>query len=41
LDYWGSSGIVFATAKKFLNNNWKIVFSSRNIKNLEIAKKII
>ena len=34
----GSSGIGYATAKKFLDNNWKVVISSRNKKNLLQAK---
>ena len=37
----GSSGIGFATAKKFLNNNWRVVISSKNNIKLENAKKII
>lgn len=34
-----SSGIGLATAKKFLNENYKVVISSRNIKKLEEVKK--
>tara|TARA_B100001123_G_C15155685_1_gene965379 strand:+ start:435 stop:1196 length:762 start_codon:yes stop_codon:yes gene_type:complete len=34
----GSSGIGFATAKKFLNENWIVVISSRNIEKLKKAK---
>ena len=34
-----SSGIGLATAKKFLNENYKVVISSRNIKKLEKAKQ--
>ena len=34
-----SSGIGLATAKKFLNENYKVVISSRNITKLEKAKK--
>ena len=37
----GSSGIGFATAKKFLNNNWKVVISSRNNEKLLRAKNLI
>ena len=37
----GSSGIGFATAKKFLNNNWKVIISSRNNKKLLRAKNLI
>ena len=37
----GSTGIGFATAKKFLNNNWKVVISSRNYEKLDTAKKEI
>jgi short-subunit dehydrogenase len=37
----GSSGIGFATAKKFLNNNWKVVISSRNAEKLSLAKEKI
>ena len=37
----GSSGIGYSTAKKFLDNNWKVVISSRNYKNLQNAKKEI
>ena len=35
----GSTGIGFATAKKFLDKNWKVVITSRNLKKLEDAKK--
>ena len=35
----GSSGIGFATAKKFLKNNWIVIISSSNIQKLEDAKK--
>ena len=35
----GSTGIGFATAKKFLDNNWKVVISARNTDKLESAKK--
>ena len=35
----GSTGIGFATAKKFLYNNWKVVISARNNDKLESAKK--
>ncbi len=34
----GSSGIGFATAKFFLNNNWTVIISSSNIKKLNKAK---
>ena len=34
----GSSGIGFATAKYFLNNNWTVIISSSNIKKLNKAK---
>ena len=37
----GSSGIGFATAKKFLNNNWKVAISSRRSENLISAKNKI
>ena len=37
----GSSGIGFATAKKFLNNNWKVVISSRSNEKLLKAKNLI
>ena len=37
----GSSGIGFATAKKFLNNGWKVIISSRDYEKLKIAQKII
>ena len=37
----GSSGIGYATAKKFLNNNWKVIISSRSKKNLINAKSKI
>ena len=37
----GSTGIGYATARKFLINNWRVVISSRNIKNLRIAKNKI
>ncbi len=33
----GSSGIGFATAKKFINNNWRVIISSSNILKLENA----
>ena len=35
----GSSGIGFATAKKFLDNNWTVVISSSNIEKLNNAKE--
>ena len=34
----GSTGIGFATAKKFLNNNWKVVISARKTDKLKNAK---
>ena len=34
-----STGIGFATAKKFLNNNWKVIISSSNYEKLLLAKK--
>lgn len=34
----GSSGIGYSTASKFLNNNWKVIISSRDFKKLEAAK---
>lgn len=34
-----SSGIGFATAKKFLENNWIVIISSSNIKKLNSAKE--
>ena len=37
----GSSGIGFATAKKFLDNNWKVVISARDSKKLSLAKEKI
>ena len=37
----GSSGIGFATAKKFLQNNWVVIISSSNLEKLEKAKKNI
>jgi len=37
----GSTGIGFATAKKFLSNGWKVIISSRNFKKLQDAQKII
>jgi len=37
----GSSGIGYATAKKFLDNKWKVVISSRDYKKLEQAKHSI
>ena len=37
----GSTGIGFATAKKFLKNNWVVVISSSNIKKLNKAKEKI
>ena len=37
----GSSGIGLATAKKFLNNNWRVVISSRDTKKLSLAKEKI
>tara|TARA_B100001123_G_scaffold109131_1_gene127019 strand:- start:1643 stop:2401 length:759 start_codon:yes stop_codon:yes gene_type:complete len=33
----GSSGIGFATAKKFIKNNWRVIISSSNIQKLENA----
>jgi len=35
----GSSGIGLATAKKFLDKNWKVIISARNITKLEEAKE--
>ena len=35
----GSSGIGFATAKKFLENNWIVIISSSNLEKLNNAKK--
>jgi len=35
----GSSGIGLATAKKFLNKNWKVIISARNTIKLEEAKE--
>ena len=35
----GSSGIGLATAKKFLNKNWKVIISARNTIKLEDAKE--
>ena len=38
----GSSGIGLATAKKFLQNNWKVIISARNLdKLLKIQKEIL
>lgn len=37
----GSSGIGLATAKKFLNNNWKVIISSRSEEKLVSAKEKI
>ena len=37
----GSTGIGLATAKKFLENNWRVVISSRNSENLLRAKNKI
>ena len=37
----GSTGIGFSTAKKFLSNGWKVIISSRNLKKLQDAQKII
>ena len=34
-----STGIGFATAKKFLNNKWKVIISSSNYEKLILAKK--
>jgi len=34
-----SSGIGFATAKKFLNNKWKVIISSSNHEKILLAKK--
>ncbi len=34
----GSSGIGYATAKKFLDKNWRVVISSKNSERLEKAK---
>ncbi len=34
-----STGIGFATAKKFLLNNWKVIISSSNYEKLSLAKK--
>ena len=35
----GSTGIGLATAKKFLDNNWKVIISARNTDKLKNAKK--
>ena len=35
----GSTGIGFAVARKFLNNNWCVVISSSNESKLEKATK--
>lgn len=37
----GSTGIGFETAKKFIQENWRVVISSRNISKLKDAKKQI
>ena len=37
----GSSGIGYATAKKFLNNNWRVIISSRNFDKLTQASNNI
>lgn len=37
----GSSGIGLAVAKKFSKENWRVIISSKNIKNLNFAKKNI
>ena len=37
----GSSGIGFATAKKFLKNNWTVIISSSNNDKLKKAKEKI
>ena len=37
----GSSGIGFATAKKFLEKNWTVIISSRSIEKLNNAKERI
>jgi len=37
----GSSGIGFATAKKFLKNNWVVIISSSNFEKLNKAKESI
>ena len=37
----GSTGIGFATAKKFLDNDWKVIISARNNENLINAKNKI
>ena len=37
----GASGIGFATAKKFIDNNWRVIISSRNEEKLKIAKNNI
>ena len=34
----GSSGIGLETAKKFTQNNWKVIISSRNSETLQQAK---
>ena len=34
----GSSGIGFATAKKFLKNKWRVIISSSNLEKLKRAK---
>ena len=35
----GSSGIGFSTAKKFLENEWRVIISSSNLAKLKSAKK--
>ena len=37
----GSSGIGLETAKKFTQNNWKVIISSRNSETLQQAKESI
>ena len=37
----GSEGIGLETANKFLNNNWKVIISSRNLEKLLLAKNKI
>ena len=37
----GSSGIGLETAKKFAQNNWRVIISSRNSETLQHAKESI
>ena len=37
----GSSGIGFASAKKFLDENWRVIISSKNNERLEKAKSLL